>query len=499
MMIWMVAAGAQESSIDLSGELAPGEPTYVLVDFEVPPGIAEIEVRHESLTPGNVIDWGLQGPNGVRGWGGGNEEPAIVGALAASRSYLPGEIEPGTWQVVLGKARLTTAPYAYALEVVLRDAPTLAPQSRVPYTASPPLESGRRWYAGDFHVHSSESGDANASLDAIAELARSRGLDFVAITDHNVVSHLDLLVEAQARHPDVLFIPAMEFTTYAGHANAIGNTARLDARIGLGDATLERAIGEARASGALFSINHPALDLGDRCIGCKWEQPFDPATIDAVEIATGGLSPAGALFVEAAIAFWDGLCAEGHPIAALGGSDDHRAGVGLGLTGSPIGDPTTLVEADALSVDAILAGIRAGRTVVKLQGPADPMVELSADGVVDGHVSRGRTQRVTARVTGGAGRSVRLVRDGVVVDNVPVDTDPFELTRELEAPELGQSRVRAEVWEGSLPRVVTSHVWLADSPVDDGPRCGCATGGASGALALVAALLVGRRRGASRQ
>jgi hypothetical protein len=37
-----------------------------------------------------------------------------------------------------------------------------------------------------------------------------------------------------------------------------------------------------------------------------------------------------------------------------------------------------MVYATELSVPAILAGVRAGRTVVKLQGPDDPMVDLRA-------------------------------------------------------------------------------------------------------------------------
>lgn len=42
------------------------------------------------------------------------------------------------------------------------------------------------------------------------------------------------------------------------------------------------------------------------------------------------------------------------------------------MTPGPIGDPTTMVFAEDLPVQAILASIASSRTVVKLQGPVDP-------------------------------------------------------------------------------------------------------------------------------
>ncbi|UCH29686.1 MAG: hypothetical protein JSV06_01295, partial [Myxococcales bacterium] len=57
--------------IHIMGEVPAGEETHFFVPFDVPEGIAEIEVEHRNLTPGNVLDWGLDDPNGFRGWGGG--------------------------------------------------------------------------------------------------------------------------------------------------------------------------------------------------------------------------------------------------------------------------------------------------------------------------------------------------------------------------------------------------------------------------------------------
>jgi hypothetical protein len=366
---------------------------------------------------------------------------------------------------------------------VLRTAPTLPAQpERQPYADVPALEVGERWYAGDFHVHSRESGDASPTLDEIADFARSRGLDFVVLTDHNTVTQLDFILEAQARHPDLLFVPGTEFTTYAGHATAIGATGWVDHKLGLPGVSIEAAAEAYAAQGALLSINHPVLDLGELCIGCAWDEAV-PAGIAGVEIQNGGWEPTGVLFTLDAITFWDQLLDQSQRPAALGGSDDHRAGTDTGPFASPIGDPTTLVWATELSVPALLDGVRAQRTVVKLQDGSDPMVEVAADGL-----------GVTAKVTGAVGAELVWVVDGQSEVGIPVDADPFEAT--LEAGE--GSRVRAEVWGDGHPRTVTSHVWPAagdtGEELPDGPGCGCGSSPRGGTLLLVGLLAVIRLR-----
>lgn len=477
--------------IPLDGEVLAGSPDHVLIPFEVPAGTVEIEVQHQGLSPGNTLDWGLNDPNGFRGWGGGNTEPAVVGELAASRSYLAGPIPPGQWHVVIGKAQIKTSPAAYSLSVILRDAPTLAPQpERSPYVPSPPLApavKGPRWFAGDFHVHSVESGDARPPLDEIADFARSRGLDFVEITDHNTVSQLDFFNDAQGRHGDVLFLPGVEFTTYAGHANGIGATKWVDHKIGLPGVTIEGAAAAFADQGAIFSINHPVLDLGDLCIGCSWKHDLPPAAIGAVEIGTGGWAQSGLFYDEDAIAFWNKLCTQGFHVAAVGGSDDHKAGVDLGTFQSPIGDPTTMVFAEELSAAAILDGIRKGRTVVKLQGPGDPMVDLASSIAPTGDTVLAERTTLKATVTGGAGSEVRFVHNGMRLAEVAVSSDPFSIEVEAPAPPEGEDRWRVEVVVDGKPRTVTSHVWVKFAkgigalppPVESAGGCGCSTPGRS--------------------
>ena len=63
----------------------------------------------------------------------------------------------------------------------------------------------------DLHVHSDASFDGRMSVRQIALLAKARGIDGVAICDHDVVYTGPTEVEG------VLIIPGAEFSTEYGH------------------------------------------------------------------------------------------------------------------------------------------------------------------------------------------------------------------------------------------------------------------------------------------
>ncbi len=472
----------------IEGEF-PADADFITIPFEVPAGTAELRIEHETLEAGAVIDWGLEGPDGFRGYGGGNTEPITTGVKASSRSYLTGPITPGTWKVYAGKAKSPSGTPGYRVTVALRDVATLAdePQRRA-WAAPAPLKSAARWYAGDFHTHSRESGDAKPTFDAMVALAKSRGLDFIELSDHNTSSQLELMGDAQGRSPDVLLVPGVELTTYGGHANGIGATRWVDHRVGFNGVTMNGIAAALVQQGAVFSINHPVLDLGDACIGCKWSHALPRDSIGAIEIGTGGWDATGLLFTREAIRFWDRVLDLGLHVAAVGGSDDHTAGVG---SMSPIGNPTTMVFARELSVDAVVEAVRKGRTVVKLQGPDDPMVELTAGDATVGDTVAAAEPTLKARVTGGSGAKLVWVVNGKAEPAVDVTADAFDAERTFTAPAQGETRVRAEVWVGGYPRTVTSHVWLTPAP----PKGCSAAAGLPLVLLALAALQRRRLRG----
>jgi MYXO-CTERM domain-containing protein len=367
--------------------------------------------------------------------------------------------------------------------VTFKTAASLAPQTeRKPYVAGAALAKGPRYFAGDLHVHSRESGDAIPTLDEIGTFARSRGLDFVEISDHNVNTQDDYVAASQARFPDLLFIPGIEFTTYAGHANAIGATRWVDHKIGQPGVTIGGAVEQIAAQGAIFSINHPALDIGDLCIGCAWKHTLDPAKVTGVEIETSALSGGGLLFQSKAIAFWESYLDKGFHVVGLGGGDDHRAGKETGQFQSALGSPTTLVYADELSAGAIMDAIRKGHVVVKTDGPADPMVELTSGSALPGDSLRQRSAVLTAKVTntnvGQRTITARWVKNGVPDDPFDVTEEGQMFTRDATAPPTGEDRYRFEVLlSDNKPHLITNHIFLTLDPNGPDPAAQGSSGG----------------------
>ena len=494
----LAAVAVVLSTMHYEGDVTAAGGDYADVAFEVPAGTAEIQISHTDGSTYVILDWGVWGPDGYRGWGGGLTDDAIIGVDQSSRGYLPGPITPGTWTVVIGKAKLDTTGGHYAIDVTCRDDETLPVQPKAAFSPVV-LKPERRWYKGDFHVHSIQSGDASATFDEIATLAKSRGLDFVNLSDHNTYAQHALLAAYQASEPDLLFLRGSEITTYSGHANSVGTSGYIDHRLGYDGRTVAGIAADVAAQDAVLIVNHPVLDLGAECIGCQWghveDTPWDQVT--AMELITGNFDIGVQAFVPRAVTLWDSLLAQGNRIAAVGGSDDHRAGTDTGPTASPIGSPTTLVLADNLSEAAILDALRRGRTVLQLRGPDDPFVEMTIGDAEIGDTLDGLAEvTVSAHVVGGDGTFVQLWRDGEKLDQQPIAGADTTVTF-TDAPGEALRRYRLELINDLNQRIViTSHIYVQGIAADDG--CGCRTGGpGSGGTGLVialASLLATRRR-----
>ncbi len=116
---------------------------------------------------------------------------------------------------------------------------------------------------------------------------------------------------------------------------------------------------------------------------------------------------------------------EGHRLAAIGGSDSHNAANPPGPPGS-IGWPTTVIEANELSVPAILNGIRTGRTFVDLTASHDKVVDFEAEsGGVRARMGEtlstaaGAEIRVRIHTAACAGSVVHLLLDGEEIAAAP--------------------------------------------------------------------------------
>ena len=474
----LLLTAALLSSLSVGGDVRAGDGDYVTVDFAVPAGTVEIHIATEYPDDGDILDWGVWAPEGMRGWGGGLRDALIIGVDDSTRGYLPGPITAGTWTLVIGKASIESEFVPWTAAIEFHDEATLPPRPRANNDAVV-LDNTRRWYAGDFHVHTSESGDASASLDEIYAIARDQNLDFVVISDHNTISGHALQARAQRDLADLLLIRGNEVTTYGGHGNALGVAAMIDHRIGFQGRSADDILDEVAVAGGLFAVNHPNLGLLGNCIGCGWDHDVDWSKVSALEVHNGNYDLSISIFTPGVIEYWEQRLSEGHRLAAIGGSDDHHAGIDLESHQSPVGSPTTWVLSDSLSEADILRGVQEGRTWLQLAGPSSPTLELSLeapDGSVGtiGDTLSGHALEVTLLVSGANGMRAALYRDGELVETQPIIGEADALVAlQAEVPEAG-ARFHVEITDGQT-KALTSHFYADYAAPPENTSGGCQT------------------------
>jgi hypothetical protein len=376
------AQAAPAPDLTLTGVMTGADhQTYREVPFGVPAGTTRltVEFSYTGRDQKSVIDLGVRDPQRFRGWSGGNKARLTIAEADATPSYLPGPLPAGTWKLVLGVPNLRKAGEArYTARIFFQRGP--APTS----FAEAPLKTGPGWYRGDLHMHTAHSDGSCASRKGVRapcpvfktlEAAEARGLDFIAITDHNATSQNDALRELAPYFDDLLLIPGREITTFQGHANVFGAAGPLDFQLGSPRAPELASIQtEVEKAGGVLSINHPALPSGEACMGCGWTAtPTDFTRIQAIEAVNGGQAE-GPL---SGVGFWEARLNSGLRITAIGGSDNHDATLDPGKPQS-VGYPTTVVHAAELSQPAILAAIRAGHVFVDVTGSRDRTLEVTA-------------------------------------------------------------------------------------------------------------------------
>jgi hypothetical protein len=239
--------------------------------------------------------------------------------------------------------------------------PPLADGDRRPRRALP-AGPGRRWLAGDLHTHTVHS-DGGLTVPELALLAAGNGLDFLAITDHNTVSHHAELPAASGRY-GITLLPGQEVTTNGGHAGALGDIGWVDFR-----EPPDAWLAHTDRRGGLLSVNHP---IGGEL---SWTLPMTGRPPLAEVWHWSWLD----LRWTTPLAWWLAWDPGSIPV---GGSDWHRPG-----DLSAVGTPTTWVECEAADPAAVLAGLRAGRVAISARrdGPVllrcgDELIAVDGEG-----------------------------------------------------------------------------------------------------------------------
>jgi hypothetical protein len=356
-------------------------------------------------------------------------------------------------------------------------------------TAAPSCE----WLAGDFHVHTVYSHDAYGGPDdpgtgpdefytlgwtpgQQGAIAESRGLDFIAISDHNNVdgflardtaaTGLGFYESGWGRADQVpggqplIWVPDYENSVSgAGHAQMHGATKVYDRSLPALDAAAA-----IRGDGGAFQINHPADTDWHTYTSDKdgdGAQDYDEFTYDYPGFAPDALEVwnIGAWFYEPPMPatndhefplfMYDDFLDQGFHVAATGGSDNHWRST---TAAQGVGQPTTWVCASERTSHGIIHGVLDNRTTVSHQPPAylGARAFLNADGDGDGTFESivGDTvepgSKIQAVIENGQGATLRLVTNGggVLAERT---VNSFNYSATFDVPE-NASWVRAEVF-----------------------------------------------------
>jgi predicted metal-dependent phosphoesterase TrpH len=409
--------------------------------FDVPAGTAriDIETSFTGREQGTALEFGLYDPVRFRGASRFSKTSFFISRTAATPSYYAGEVQAGRWRLLLGVPSIrdgVTSRY----RIVIRFTPD-GPSQPSPTAVPRPGASGPQWYQGDLHTHTLHSdgfgcadgrgGAGPCAVHQVVEAAARRGLDFVAVTDHNTTSHHQDLAALQLLHDRMLLLRGQEVTTFYGHANVFGTSEVVDFRIGHPGVTARTVFTQAHRLGGLVAVNHPARETGETCTGCGWNAPdTDWSAVDAIEVVNQ-FTTSGPTAGEP---FWHARLNEGHRLTGIGGSDDHGAST---RAGSAVGTPTTVIYANALTEAALLDAIRRGHVYVKTRGPEGPDVRLTAPALnaAMGDVVQLGTATATVELrlalTNAAGQHVDVIRNGKIVDGAataPLTTNDETLT-----------------------------------------------------------------------
>jgi hypothetical protein len=292
--------------------------------------------------------------------------------------------------VLLGLHRIPADGLDVEVEISLPASAQPEPEPPAPPVPSPrqrrqlPSAPGLTWLACDFHAHSVHS-DGSLGVAELAAQAVEARLDVLAVTDHNTLSHHPSLPEQSSRY-GVTLLAGQEVTTDRGHANAFGDVGWVDFR-----RPATAWVSAVRDAGGLLSICHPlAAD-------CSWHHPLRerPPLAEVWHWTWLDRTWTGPL------AWWT---AWGSDTVPIGGSDFHSPD-----QGRPLGVPVTWVACESTEPDAVLDGLRAGRTALaaSIDAPVllrieDEFVAVGADGAVlvdtDGRrrIVRGDVARLAA-------------------------------------------------------------------------------------------------------
>ena len=479
-----------KQNFSFGGQMRPGDvrpDPYLYLPFTAPPRTTRIDVSYTFDEPvigdfglgiGNEVGIGIFDPRGVgfledhgfRGWSGAARREFFLSPNEATPGYLRGAIIPGQWNIALEFVKTMESGVRYEVRVDLTvddkaEGPgAMAASSIAPANGGPARREPRKgggWFKGDLHCHTVHSDGLN-SVEEIARGAQERGLDFLAVTDHNTNTHHEEL--ARLSHLDILLIPGEEITTCWGHANMWGLREWIDFRCA--DAEAAQAVRRfVLRKGGLISVNHP------KAVGPPW-MFLNEADFPCMEVWQAPWR----WFNWESLERWEALLRRGRRIVAVGGSDTHSIPPARPMHPHGLGEPTTWAYVPGpLTEENVLAAIRQGHIFIS-EKPSGPQLHLTADADGEGRyeaitgdtvpAKQGGPLALRVRCQGAAGRRLWLLADGEILSILSAEREDYSHDFSIEAAPGRFVRAELREYRGALEQgesvlAMTNPIYLA--------------------------------------
>lgn len=322
----------------------------------------------------------------------------------------------------------------------------------VPFT-NRVLSNQAGWYRGELHAHSTH-GRGTESVRELIRRAERAGLDFLAITDRNT---MDAVRDSDYQSDSVVLIPAMEWGSDSlGYALIYGPRTFPKPADTMQDA--QALLERVQFQGGVFVVAHPcfphapwqwglsyanAIQVWCRdwreIPGTSYRQLMEPlrarqdgrlvhsialAMANPLRTQTGPQTEVPSLSANGqAQRYFDYETTRGLKAAIVGGSNTASPRV-------PMGAPVTYVYAREKSAEAIVEGIRLGRTMVARDLNA-PRVTFKADAGANGRIDVGEGGVVPLgmetdfvfHIEGGRGLKVQLLENGIPIRTIEMDSN----------------------------------------------------------------------------
>ncbi|MCD1294392.1 metal-dependent phosphoesterase [Methanocella sp. CWC-04] len=217
----------------------------------------------------------------------------------------------------------------------------------------------------DLHVHSNFSKDGTSSIESILKAAKAKGLDGIAITDHDTTKGAKYALEiCEKVAPGLIVIPGEEISTKSGHMIVLGITETIPPGLSVKD-----TIVRARELGGTIIIPHP---------GHRMRHGMNvPRGIDAVEIFNSR-------YIVGYHNYMARRRAHRKSVPGVAGSDAHTADL--------VGTAVTEVNTHERDAGSVLKAIREGKTRVVVK--KTPLIKYMAQ------IGRGWVRKIKYKMGG---------------------------------------------------------------------------------------------------